>query len=102
MTDHTLIGEASAGPARPPHMPENTPDFLAQAWVDCLRWASASTEVLDAYEQSGGLMPRPVRNGLDAMIDRATGINEAAFEAFVAWFNENIWGNGPIDEVDDG
>lgn len=75
-------------------MPADTPDFMAQAWVDCLRWASSSPEIIERFQKETGVRVRPIRSPLDAMIDNATGYNRDCFEKFVAWFNENIWGTG--------
>lgn len=77
-------------------MPDDTPDHMAQAWVDCLRWAAGDTATLSAFHAATGghwkaLSATPA-NALDAMIDDATGASRDRLEAFVRWFNENVWG----------
>lgn len=86
-------------PGRPKHMPEDTPDFMAQAWVDCLRWAASDADVLRQFETATGVYMRAARSALDQMIDEATGANRDYFEKFVVWFNEHIWGSMDGQEV---
>jgi len=88
---------------RPRLMPASTPDFMAPAWAGCLRWAVGKQEILDAFAHETGNQWKPGRSGLDRMIDEATGADRKFFEAFVAWFNVNVWGevDGPEDS-DDG
>ncbi len=38
-------------------------------------------------------VPERARNGLDALIGKATGWDAAFAEAFVAWFNVHVWGD---------
>ena len=64
----------------------------AIAWVDCLRWALSNDDVLAQFRQDTGNRWAPSRGVLDRMIDEATGADRGFIEAFVAWFNSNVWG----------
>ena len=83
---------------RPAMMPETTPDFMAPAWAACLRWAIGEAQVRADFEAATGhrwshsATAMPMASALEAMIDSATGHDKAYVEAFIAWFNENVWG----------
>lgn len=81
-------------------MPANTPDFMAHAWVDALRWAIGEEKVLADFRKATGNAWTPPKTPIDAMVDSASGADKAFIEAFVAWFNENVWGNEPLDELE--
>lgn len=70
-------------------------EFQAIAWRDCLEWAIHEPAVIAAFCRETGTMFVAPKNALEAMIDAATG-NKPDYagieERFVAWFNENIWG----------
>jgi hypothetical protein len=74
-------------------MPSTTPDFMAPAWASALHWAIGSDHVRADFEAMTGKKWTPPRNGLDRMIDEATGADKEYIEAFVAWFNEHVWGD---------
>ena len=76
--------------------PADTPEYMTQAWVDCLLWAVGEPGILDRFREESGLRWTPSRNGLEQMIDKATGVEAHFAETFVRWFNVNVW--GPIDE----
>lgn len=78
-------------------MPAETPDYLAPAWASCLSWAIHNEDMRIAFQQATGRKWSPPRSGLDLMIDEATGANRAFIEAYITWFNQNVWGNEPID-----
>lgn len=93
-----------AGP-RPRLMPLTTPDYMAPAWAGCLHWAIGCDEIREAFFEQTGCRWSPPRNGLDRMIDEATGADRAFIEKFVGWFNENVWGDMDHDaeeEILDG
>ena len=77
-------------PYRPQH------PLMAQAWVDCLRWAVTEPDIIAAFQTETGLTWEPPRPTLDRMIDQATGAGEAVTRQFLAWFNEHVWG---VDEA---
>lgn len=65
------------------------------AWVDCLRWCCSDPMMLKLFEEHTGIKYSLPRSPIDAMIDKATGIDEHVFESFVKWFNEEVWGDVP-------
>lgn len=77
---------------RPPLMPADTPDYMAQAWVDCLHSAIGNDKIRAAFEAATGNTYTPPKSGLDRMIDEATGHGSAYVKAFIEWANENVWG----------
>ena len=64
---------------------------MAVAWRDCLMWAAGEQGIRDAFESDTGM--HLAMSPFDRMIDEATGLDAAVAEAFVRWFNENIWGS---------
>jgi hypothetical protein len=72
------------------YLPDNL--IMAQAWVDCLRWSVTEPEMLAAFRADTGCDFTPGLTPIDRMIDEATGRQRAFVEQYVAWFNENIWG----------
>lgn len=61
------------------------------AWADCLRWAAADADTLDAFlRETGTMLPA---SPFEQMIDEATGHDGQIVIRFVGWFNENIWGS---------
>ena len=66
--------------------------ILAQAWVDCLRWSVTETEMLAAFRADTRCNFTPGLVNIDRMIDEATRRDRAFVEQYVAWFNENVWG----------
>ncbi len=83
---------------RPKLMPADTPDYMDGAWLGALHWAIGETEVLERFSAETGVHWHPGRTPIDRMIDEATGADRKFIEAFIEWFNVNIWGvgeNGP-------
>lgn len=64
---------------RPKLMPADTPDFMANAWMDCLRWSLGKDDILDAFIGSPGFDP-------------AEDSEDVVGPQYIAWFNENVWG----------
>lgn len=77
-------------------MPADTPDYMAPAWASCLYWAIGDPAVLADFRAAIGNKWTPPATGIDRMIDEATGADRAFIEAFVAWFNDHVW--GPIED----
>ena len=71
-------------------MPEDTPSYMAPAWLSAVTWAA--TDLKATYELETGNRVVVGATPLDRMIDEATGRDWATVKAFVAWFNENVWG----------
>lgn len=65
------------------------------AFLGCAEWAIGSEDVRADYLKATGIdLVRIVpRNGLDAMIDKATGYDpKEAISAFLDWLVVEIWG----------
>lgn len=81
-------------------MPYVYPDdpLMAGAWASALKWAYSEPDIVAAFERDTGLTPMPARtSGLEAMIDKACGVHAERAEAFVKWFNVNVWGDDPFE-----
>ena len=63
------------------------------AWVDALRWAITSPEVLQQFREQTGNNWTPARSPIEAMVDKAVGADKEFIFAFTDWFNVNIWGD---------
>jgi hypothetical protein len=72
--------------------PVDTPEYMTPAWLGCIHWAIGTPEIVDAFRRESGMAWTPARNGLDRMIDEATGVEKRFIEAFIEWANANIWG----------
>ena len=66
--------------------------LMAVAWRDCLLWASSNPDCLDRFTADTGVRYIAPRTRLDALVDEASGRNEAVALQFVEWFNANVWG----------
>jgi hypothetical protein len=77
-------------------------DVLMQvAWRDCLLWSihSKQPDFMAAFTAETGLsFPPSPKSPIEAMIDHATGANEAIASRYVEWFNENVWGDSNMEE----
>jgi len=65
---------------------------MTPAWVDCLRWSIGEPEILAEFRVDTGCDFTPRLTSIDWMIDEATGRERAFIKQYVAWFNENVWG----------
>lgn len=84
---------------RPILMPADTPDYMVEAWAGALCWAASEKDIMNAFLDETKIQVRIPANGLDAMIDAATGVDQAIADKFTLWFNENVWGKiGGDDE----
>lgn len=68
-------------------------DILAIARRDCLMWAIRQGDILEAFRRDTGNRWTPGLTPIDRLIDQETGAEAAFAEAFVRWFDENIWGD---------
>lgn len=76
---------------------------MAAAFSSFMRWAWEQDAMHDAHSEATGLpRPAPVRSGLDAMIDDATGYTNRYAESFAAWAIDTQWGVEGRDDQDDG
>ena len=68
-------------------------EFTECAWRDFVVWAWGEPKMRTAFEHATGTkLMAPARNGLDAMIDAATGVHQTQAVAFVDWVTINHWG----------
>jgi len=72
--------------------PETDP-VMQGAWAACLSYTVRRTDALQRFEKETGLKFRPATNGIERMIDQATGFEDDFLEKFIDWFNEKIWGS---------
>lgn len=70
----------------------------AIAWRDCVRFAIAEPGLLECFEQDTGVVVTSSCGVLNMLVDEATGANRHVVEAFLGWFNANVWGNHPSAE----
>ena len=58
-------------------LPANTPEYMAPAYYGCLNWAVWSDDIRRQFEEATGTkpVPAPPRAGIEAMIDKACGID---------------------------
>jgi hypothetical protein len=82
-------------------MPSNTPSYMFPAWAGCISWAASDQATIDAFAKANGIRVPPLaKSPLDEMIDAACGIDrEGIARKFVAWVNDNIWGDPFAEEV---
>ena len=72
--------------------PKDTPDYAYPAWAAALRVASQDPVAVAAFTRETGFVYLSPQSAMDVMIDQATGRDQAYVRAFVAWFNEKVWG----------
>ena len=76
--------------------------LMAVTWRDCLVWAASEDGFRARFEADTGMkLPKSSSSPLDKMIDEATGFDKAIAEAFIDWFNENVWGDEERGTLDD-
>lgn len=75
--------------------------IMAGAFASFMNWAYRQPEMHEQHCADTGLTrPQPPKNGLEAMIDKATGYEEKYAASFVEWAIKNHWGTEE-DEGDD-
>jgi hypothetical protein len=76
--------------------------IMAIAWRDGLTWAFSERDLLAKFESDTGVRIPRERSAIEAMVDRACGVEHASpsaiADAFVEWFNKEIWGEDPFAE----
>lgn len=72
----------------------------AAMWYGMLRHALTSQpKIIAAFTKDTGLaLPLRPRNAIEVMVDDATRVNHEIVDAFVDWFNTNVWGDDPFEE----
>ena len=78
---------------RPIQPPDNTPEYMHDAWASCVAWALSDPDIIAAFRADTGIQWQPGKSGIEQMIDKATGADRKFIAAFVEWHNENIWGD---------
>lgn len=76
-------------------------DLMLPAFLSCLHWALGEPAIIDRYRAETGDAFAPAANGLERMIDRATGNDLAFLQRFSDWVEVNIFGR-PEDVYSDG
>lgn len=86
------------------HCPHDEP-IMIQGWIDCLRWAltgdGPASEIRASFESDTGKSIALPATPFDRMVDAAVGYDGGVrdyFEAFVPWFNVNVWGDATEGE----
>jgi hypothetical protein len=69
--------------------------LMAIAWRDCLIWAAREPSIIESFTKDTGVKIIPAQNGLERMIDQATGRDREIARQFLTWFNANIWEGEP-------
>lgn len=69
---------------------------MAIAWRDCMAWVLSDPKQCRQFEAATGV--KIGRAPIEAMIDGATGHDhyQHVADAFVEWFNANVWGEDPF------
>jgi len=62
------------------------------AWAAAVRAALGDDNMVASFQLATGMKWTRGRTTLDRKIDDATGADETFLRAFIAWFNENVWG----------
>lgn len=72
------------------------------AFRDYVMFLWGQTEAHDAFrEQTGMAKPKPPASRIGAMIDEATGVQDAYALAFLDWTVREHWGEAGVGEGDD-
>ena len=80
-------------------MPDDTPDYMAPAWIGLIEWAIGEKEIVACYRKETGDTWEPGQTPLEQKIDAACGADRAFMKRFILWVNENLWGK--IDNEED-
>lgn len=69
-------------------------------FIGCVRWALGEDAVLQRYREETGDRFQFAKNGIEKMIDQATGNDLAFFQRFADWVEVNLFGT-PADVYGD-
>lgn len=73
-------------------MPASTPDFMAEAWIGCIRWAMGRRELWDAF-----FGERPdLRELVDTRPAPGSADGDRLAQEYIEWVNRNVWGECPV------
>ncbi len=72
--------------------------LMAASWLAAIRCALTSQpDMIKAFAKETGLaLPTQPRSAIEAVVDEATKVNSEIVDAFVDWFNVNVWGEDPF------
>ena len=73
--------------------------MMAQAYIDFAMWVFGKTEFLEAFKTETGITFVPPKNGLERMIDDATGAGKSFISKFLDWLTVNHWGEEKPEEL---
>ena len=62
-------------------MPEDTPNYMFDAWISCMSWAAKNDEIRAKFHK---------------FFKNTVLTDDEFIEVFIPWFNENIWGKEKI------
>ncbi len=82
--------EVSRLRAKFPNIPSEP--LMAQGYVDCLHWALGFDAILEQFRVDTGNKWTPGHTPLSRAINSATGDGLKFVQAFVPWFDANVWG----------
>lgn len=71
---------------------DNDP-LMYGAFVGCVRWALGNDDIMRLYREDTGDGFQPAKNGIEKMIDQATGNELAFFQRFSDWVEREIFGS---------
>jgi hypothetical protein len=67
--------------------------LMGDAWVSYLLWAAQDTGILMEFTADTGMNLEALHSqGINRMIDEATGFQRATLIAFADWVTTNYWG----------
>ena len=72
--------------------PEDTPEYMTDAWLSCIHWALGEPSVLNGFREDTGLNWEPARTPIERMIDKWNGVDRKFIVEFIRWANVNVWG----------
>lgn len=80
-------------------IPEGHEALNAIAWRDCCLWAFGEPAIRKRFKDEAGIdLDTGSLSPIGRLVDDATGKKPADLNAFVAWFNREIWGEDMVPE----
>ena len=79
--------------------PSDTPSYMTDAWVGCLRWAVGQPEIVARFREETGNKWSPGRTAIERMVEDATNASHHFMVDFVRWVNVHVW--GPMEVIDE-
>lgn len=82
--------------------PPDVPKYAWPAWTGCLHWALGKPDVLAAFKAETGMGSKAPQLPIETRIDEATGYSRSFLDAFIPWFNANVWGAWSATDLENG